>query len=51
MIALRIAKAGYYGGDPEKVLKARVDMVIQVMDFEDFGSDYLNVYYEINKNQ
>jgi len=49
LAALRIAKAGYYSGDPEKVLKAKVDHVLMVLDYEKFTIDFEDVYYEINK--
>lgn len=50
MIALKMAKMGYYGGDPINVLNARVDMVISIMEYEKFQNDYENTYWELNKN-
>lgn len=47
-IALKVAKAGYYNGDPENVLKARVDYVLAVLEYEKFSFDYEAVYMEIN---
>ncbi|MGO8695999.1 MAG: hypothetical protein ACLQMF_20235 [Rectinemataceae bacterium] len=49
MIALRLAKAGYYGGDPERALEARVDHVLAAIEFERFVADYELVNYELNK--
>jgi hypothetical protein len=49
MFALSLAKAGYYGGDPEKVLQARVDIVLSLMQYESFRNDYQEVEYFINK--
>jgi hypothetical protein len=44
-----VAKAGYYGGDPEKVLSARVDIVMDLIDYEAFTSDYEARYMELNR--
>lgn len=49
MSALMIAKAGYYGGDPEKVLSARVDLVCAVLGYEKFRGDYEIADCELNK--
>jgi hypothetical protein len=50
-IALKIAKAGYYSGDPEKVLMARVDYVLAVLEYEKFTFDYEDVYMELNTSK
>jgi len=44
-----LAKAGYFGGDPERVLNAPADIVIETFEFEVFQSEYSDVEYEINK--
>lgn len=49
LVALRISKAGYYGGDPEKVLNARIDHVLSILEYEAFNNDYEKVYVELNK--
>jgi hypothetical protein len=49
MIALRLAKAGYAGGDPERVLKMRADIVLAAIQYEKFVSDYENAFIELNK--
>ena len=51
MIAFKLAKAGYWAGDPEKVLSARVDIVLDALAFETFQSDYESVEWELNKNE
>lgn len=51
VVALRVAKAGYYGGDPERVLAARVDLVIAALEYEVFTSDYEREYIRINKEK
>jgi hypothetical protein len=49
LLALKTAKCGYFGGDPESVLKGRVDLVLSALDYERYCNDYDNVYYELNK--
>lgn len=49
-MALRLAHEGYYGGDPDKVLSARVDHVLAAIEYEKFRSDYQEIEYELNKN-
>ena len=49
IVALKVAKAGYYNGDPDKVLQSRVDHVLMILDYEKFSYDYQDVYDEINK--
>lgn len=50
MIAFNLSKKGYFGGDPERILKAPVDLVIGALKFEDTVSDYENTYMELNKD-
>lgn len=50
LIALRLAKAGYFGGDPAAVLAGRVDLVLAAMEYEKFENDKEEVYYELNKD-
>lgn len=49
MVALRLASAGYGGGDPESVLRMRADLVIAAMEYEVFKDDYNTVFIEMNK--
>lgn len=49
MVALRLAKAGYAGGDPERVLKMRADLVLAALQYESFINDYERAYVEINR--
>jgi hypothetical protein len=49
MIALKLAKAGYFGGDPSAVLQGDVSMVLAAFEYEVFQGDYEDIYYEINK--
>jgi hypothetical protein len=41
MIALRLAKEGYWGGDPERVLNGRVDLVLEAAEYEVFINKYI----------
>ena len=49
MVALRLAKAGYAGGDPERVLKMRADVVLAAMQYEAFLNEYERTYVDINR--
>jgi hypothetical protein len=49
VVALRLARQGYYGGDPERVLQAPSDMVLAAAEYEGFLSDYETAYYDLNR--
>jgi len=49
-MAFNLARSGYFGGDPEKVLAARVDLVLAAHEYEQFRSEYESVEYELNKS-
>lgn len=49
MVALRLAKAGYYDGDPEKALNASADMVMAVVQYESFVNDYERTVVDMNR--
>jgi hypothetical protein len=48
VIALKLARAGYGGGDPERILNMRVDLVIEAAQYEQFCNDYESEYIELN---
>lgn len=48
-IALRLAKIGFYGGNPERILKAPVDIVLRMLDYEQFEADLSKAYEDIAK--
>lgn len=50
-IALRIAKQGFYDGDPEKVLNAPVGIVQAILDYEIFELDYKEEYNHLNPSK
>jgi hypothetical protein len=49
LVALRLAKAGYYGGDPGRVKSAPVGDVLNALAYEGFIGEYEAVEYEMNK--
>lgn len=50
-VAIRLAKLGYFNGDPMQVLKARVDIVQSILDYESFEVDYEKAYIALNKKE
>lgn len=47
--ALRLAREGFGGGDPEKILEMPTDRVIEMIEFVQFQSDYENTVIELNR--
>lgn len=45
---MRLAKAGFYGGDPENVLNARADIVMQTYHYENFTRELDATFTELN---
>lgn len=45
---MKLAKAGYYGGDPDKILSAPLATVLSIMHYEDFTHDVERAYRELN---
>lgn len=48
-IAIKLAKQGFFQGDPEKVLNARADIVLALVDFEIFDNKFQKLFVEINR--
>lgn len=48
-MALKLAKAGYWQGDPERVLRAPLDQVLAAAEYEGFCSDYESAFMEMTK--
>lgn len=48
-VALRLAREGYGGGDPEKVLAMRADVVLAMVQYENFRGTYERTFFELNK--
>lgn len=50
-VALILAKSGWWGGDPGKVLNAPADEVMLALQFGSFRSDYERTYVDLNKEK
>lgn len=50
-IALQLAKSGWWGGDPERILKARVDLVIGACQYVEFVNVFERTVVEINREK
>lgn len=50
-MALRLAKAGYWGGDPGAVKRAPVDEVVAAYQWETFTMDYERAFVELNREK
>lgn len=48
-MALVLAKAGYWGGDPGRILAAPVDEVLAAYQYEMFTKDLESTIMELNK--
>ena len=48
-IALKLARQGWWGGDPGTVMRAPADEVIEAAQYENFVSDYETGIFELNK--
>lgn len=49
-LRVKIAKLGYYGGDPRQVGEAAVTDVLDVLAYESFEADYASTERELNKD-
>ena len=48
-MALRLARGGWFGGDPGAVKRAPVVDVLNALAYEGFVVEYETVEYELNK--
>lgn len=46
---MRLAKAGYYNGNPEKILTAPIDIIINILEYEKYEADLIQAYEDIRK--
>lgn len=49
-LRVKIAKLGYYGGDPHKVGEATITDVLDILAYEAFEADYTTTERELNKD-
>lgn len=47
-LAIRLAKEGYFNGNPQEVLNAPVDVVQAIIEYGGFASDYESEYVSLN---
>lgn len=50
-MALKLAKDGWWGGDPGKVLAAPVDEVLDAFAYESFRADYESEMIRLNRQE
>lgn len=50
-IALRLARAGYGGGDPEKVMEMPADIVMAAVQYENYVAVYERTYIKLNEGR
>lgn len=48
-VALRLAKAGWWNGDPGAVMNAPADEVMAALQYENFTFDYERKMVELNR--
>ena len=48
---MRLAKAGYYNGDPAQVGAACVEDVLSVAEYESFLGTYERTWHRLNSNK
>lgn len=51
ILALRLAKGGWWGGDPDAVLGAPADRVMLAVQYEGFTANYETEMYNIAKRE
>ena len=47
-ICVKLAHKGYFGGDPDRVRKAPVTSVLDILDYEAFLFDFEETYRSLN---
>jgi len=50
-LGIKIAKLGYFNGNPELVLQAPCDVVIQILKFEAMENKYNECYRSLNEHR
>lgn len=49
--AFQLAEAGYYGGNPESILAAPLDIVLNIIHYRFFNQDIERAYQELNREK
>lgn len=47
-IALKLAEAGFYGGDPDKIMKAPATTILEIIRYRAFQKEWDAVYSALN---
>lgn len=50
-MALKLARKGWWGGDPDAVEAAPVDSVLDAAEFEKFTADYERAWVALNRKE
>lgn len=50
-ISLRLAKAGWWQGEPGRIMEAPADEVMAAIQYENFVSDYERATFDLNKER
>ena len=49
LLSLRLAREGFWGGNPQNVLDAPTDQVLDAWEFVNFQAEYEETSLELNK--
>jgi len=49
--AIKLAKEGYFNGNPQDILNAPVNVVQSILEYENFVYDYEQEYIALNKEK
>jgi len=49
LMALRLAREGFWGGQPERIQQAPLDLVLDAWEFVNFQAEYEETTIELNK--
>lgn len=45
---MKLSEAGFYGGDPDKIMKAPVLTILNIIRYKAFQKDWDSVYQSLN---
>jgi len=48
---MKLAKAGYYGGNPDAVLEAPLNTVLAIIQYENFTRDVESAFRDLNQGE
>jgi hypothetical protein len=50
-LALKLARAGYWQGDPGRIMQAPSDEVLAALQYEEFVAEYESATIELNREK